>query len=78
MQDGMKPLPTWGPANQTKQYQYADVMDIEIDINGPKSNPAFARLMGSTASNATTITECSPASSTLNLIRPKNPSESNV
>lgn len=71
----MKPLPSWGPASQTKEYQYADV---EINVDGPKSNRAFARLMGSTLSNATTVTDYSPASSTMNLIRTKNPSESNV
>jgi hypothetical protein len=44
MIDGMKPLPSWGPASRTKQQQYADV---EINVKECESNPAFARLMGS-------------------------------
>lgn len=73
MIDGMKPLPSWGPASRTKQQQYADV---EINIKECESNPAFARLMGSSISTTTTVTDYSPASSTLNLI--KSRSESNV
>lgn len=73
MKDGMKPLPTWGPISKSKQRQYADV---ETNEDKRLPNPAFARLMGSNMSNATTVTECSPASSTLNLIRSKNLSES--
>lgn len=72
MKMGVKPLPSWGPISKSKQRQYADV---ESSVDKRLSNPAFARLMGS---NATTVTECSPASSTMNLIRSKNLSESDV
>ena len=73
LRDGMKPLPSWGPVDKSKQQEYADV---EITVNGRRSNPAFARLMGSTISNTTTMTDYSPASSTMNLIRSKTISES--
>lgn len=75
LKDGMQPLPSWGPASKSKQQQYAEV---EINIRPTHSNRALARLMGSTLSNATTTTEYSPASSTMNLVRGRYPSESNV
>ena len=73
MIDGMKPLPSWGPASRTKQQQYADV---EINVKECESNPAFARLMGSSLSTTTTVPDYFPVSSTSNLIKSRG--ESNV
>ena len=69
----MKPLPSWGPASRTKRQQYADV---EINVKECESNPAFARLMGSSLSTTTTVPDYFPVSSTSNLIKSRG--ESNV
>lgn len=67
----MTPLPSFGPIKQ-KEY-----VEVEAEIK-QRLNPSFTRLIGSQMSNSTTVTDYSPHTSTMNLIKSKNSSESNV
>lgn len=71
MKENMTPLPSFGPIRQ-KTYG-----EVEADIQ-KRLNPSFTRLMGSQMSTGTNVTDYSPHTSTMNLIKTKNSSESNV
>ena len=71
LKEQSKPLPSFGPVKQQ------DFSDIESAVNS-RLKPQFSKLIGSQMSNATTVTEFSQHTSTMNLIKPKSNSESNV